>query len=102
MTKPRPANLKHGGSTAYNHYRCRCEKCVEWRRKYDRDRVRERYDRSALLKDGCVAYLNAKGLRLYGSGPFRRNPRQLASLIAGYLNDDLRMFIRDYERRQKS
>lgn len=28
----------HGSHRAYNHYRCRCEPCVEFRRSYERDR----------------------------------------------------------------
>jgi len=31
-----PDHLRHGGSTAYGKYRCRCRECVQWRNAYDR------------------------------------------------------------------
>lgn len=34
-----PDKYKHGGATAYNKFRCRCEPCQEWRRSYDRHRM---------------------------------------------------------------
>ena len=33
-----PLHVKHGGSTAYHApYRCRCQSCLDWRRRYDRE-----------------------------------------------------------------
>lgn len=35
-----PRRYSHGGSTAYSKYRCRCPRCLSWRRRYDRQRYR--------------------------------------------------------------
>lgn len=33
-----PGHLRHGTSYVYRWYRCRCRKCQDWRRGYDRAR----------------------------------------------------------------
>lgn len=33
-----PSHLRHGSSYVYRHYKCRCRRCQNWRRKYDRKR----------------------------------------------------------------
>lgn len=32
-----PPHIKHGSHRAYNHYRCRCEKCRTFRLEYHRE-----------------------------------------------------------------
>lgn len=34
--KDLPPRVSHGSAAAYQHYRCRCDACQEWRRAYDR------------------------------------------------------------------
>lgn len=36
--KKLPAGVDHGGSRAYGGYRCRCFRCLGWRRSYDQQR----------------------------------------------------------------
>lgn len=33
-----PDHLRHGSSYVYRHYKCRCRRCQDWRRGYDRER----------------------------------------------------------------
>lgn len=32
-----PAGIDHGGPSAYNRFKCRCDQCREWRQSYDRE-----------------------------------------------------------------
>lgn len=94
-----PSHITHGTPSAYNYYRCRCPVCQQWRRDYDNARARTRAERQLIEYDAARAYLWSKGLRFYGPGPFRRNPRTLAHLLANYLNDDYHLYVQDYIRR---
>ena len=35
---PIPEHLRHGSSYVYRYYKCRCGRCQDWRRGYDRER----------------------------------------------------------------
>lgn len=102
MTVQLPPSVPHGTPNAYNHYECRCGPCTAWRKTYDADRIRRRTLERHSRRDACREYVREKGLRFYGPGPFRRNPIHLAQLIAGYLNDDLAQYVRDYRRRNET
>ena len=99
MTAALPEGISHGGPTAYNRHRCRCEFCKAWRKGYDNARAKSRGIRQLKEDDAVREYIRSKGIRFYGPCPFRRSPRVLATMIADYLNDDLHLYIRDHMRR---
>lgn len=87
-----PEGVHHGGSTAYGRHKCRCRHCVKYRRLYDQ---MTRYRHAAAVKAtkvGARDYLAHRGIQVYGPGPFRKNPRALAKLVAAYFGDDLELW----------
>lgn len=71
-----PDHLRHGTSYVHRHYKCRCRRCQNWRRRYDqtRDQVRRHgapQKRKRLQNGGwyvCVIWGEARGEHEYGSG----------------------------------
>lgn len=89
-----PPTVDHCGPQAYNVYKCRCKYCVTWSRLYGRAKDARRYATVVRERDGYRDYLASRGIQLVGPGPFRKNSRNLARLVAQYFNDDLSYWIK--------
>lgn len=96
-----PPTVRHGTANAYGHYGCGCDKCHNWRVGYDTDRTATQAWLKLVRKDGAKEYLRARGITLVGPGPFRRDPLQLARLVARWQNDDIETWLNDYVRRNQ-
>lgn len=88
-----PGGVDHCGPTAYGKYGCRCRYCVTWSRLYQRAREARRTEQTRQKRRGCRDYLAYRGIQVWGSGPFRKNPLPLARVVARYLGDDLDMWL---------
>lgn len=88
-----PEGVHHCGPTAYNKYGCRCRYCVTWSRLYQRAQEARRTDQSRRRRQEARDYLAHRGIQVWGSGPFRKNPLPVARMVADYLGDDLEAWM---------
>lgn len=84
-----PEGVHHCGPTAYNKYKCRCRYCATWSRLYQRAREARRTETNRRRRRMARDYLAYRGIQVWGSGPFRKQPLPLARIVARYLGDDL-------------
>lgn len=83
-----PEGVWHCTPNAYNHYKCRCFYCSTWSKLYQQARQQRRQQLIIERRQFARDYLARRGIQVYGSGPFRRNPTPLARIVAKYLGDD--------------
>ena len=88
-----PEGVFHCGPTAYNKYGCRCRYCATWSRLYQRAREARRTETTRRKRRAVRDYLAYRGVQVWGSGPFRKNPLPLAQMVARYLGDDLETWL---------
>jgi hypothetical protein len=90
---PLPEGVHHCGPTAYNKYKCRCRYCATWSRLYQQARQARRTEQERRRRRLTRDYLAYRGIQVYGSGPFRKNPLPLARVVAAFLGDDLDAWV---------
>lgn len=98
----------HGSHRAYNHYGCRCEPCVEFRRSYERDRweltkcgakwpIRASVSRSTFHPVEIYAWqFYVVGGRQEGGTPYVH----LSVSPYGYANEEHRLLFEDKAREE--